>query len=153
MERLTKKDCYGHWYTSERVYDRFPVSEPYPHAFDGKAIDRLAHYEDLEEQGRLVVLQAKDRDTVFVIGDRQAVECFIVETYLDYENVPEHLVSFSCENDCEGCPFNNWHQDYSGEYSCDGEWGQGVIKESDIGKTIFLTREEAEAALQGKEVT
>ena len=50
MSRLTKKDRYGHWYTNEDIHDRMLGGEPYPHAYDGKPIDKLAKYEDLEEQ-------------------------------------------------------------------------------------------------------
>lgn len=56
MSRLTKKDCYGHWYTNEKVNDRMQADEPYPHAYDGKPIDKLADYEDKEEQGLLISL-------------------------------------------------------------------------------------------------
>lgn len=49
MERLTKKDCYGHWHTNEKVNDRMQADEPYPHAYDGKPIDKLADYEDFAE--------------------------------------------------------------------------------------------------------
>ena len=58
MKRLTKKDKYGHWYTNSPVHDRGMSSEDgihfvkYPDvcAYDGKAINKLAKYEDLEER-------------------------------------------------------------------------------------------------------
>ena len=61
----------------------------------------------------------------------------------------EFLVSFNCDGaDCKRCSFNNWTQDCFGEYYCDCEYGNSSFKDSDIGKTIFLTREEAEKALE-----
>ena len=58
-----------------------------------------------------------------------------------------YLVDFNCDSDCDGCPFFAWKQGYSGEWSCDGEYNQATVKGCDFGKTVFLTREEAEAAL------
>ncbi len=57
-------------------------------------------------------------------------------------------VDFECDNSCDGCPFNSWSQSWEGEWECDGEYGDGSVKQSDFGKTVFLTREEAEAALE-----
>ena len=109
---------------------------------------RLAKYEDAEEQGCLVVLPCKVGDAVFAVGERLIKKCDIDEVHVDKFGV-EYLVSFICADDCDGCPFNSWHQDYSGEYSCHGEWGQAVIRAEDFGKTVFLSRKEAEAALEG----
>ena len=67
MSRLTKKDRYGHYYTNERIHDRMLGGEPYPHAYDGKVIDKLADYEDKEEQGLLIELKVKVGDDIFKI--------------------------------------------------------------------------------------
>ena len=108
---------------------------------------------EAERDGRLVVLPCKIGDTVWVTGTGGAMKCEIDEACFDRTGLV-FMVSFNCEKDwtnyyeaCKGCPFNSWHQDYSGEWSCDGEWGQASIKGSDFGKTVFLTREEAEKAL------
>ena len=115
----------------------------------GEKLD-IAHIRDLlqaEQDGRLVVLPCKTKETVYVVGEKRIIECFIAEVYIDDARGLEYMVSFDCDNDCDGCPFNSWRQYYSGEYSCDGEYGDGCILGSDFGKTVFLTREEAEAAL------
>ena len=39
----------------------------------------------------------------------------------------------------------------SDEYHCSGEYGDGSVSSKDFGKTVFLTREEAEKALQEME--
>ena len=65
MSRLTKKDCYGHWYTNEKINDRMQADEPYPHAYDGKPVDKLAYYEDKQEQGLLIELPVPIGGTVW----------------------------------------------------------------------------------------
>lgn len=121
----------------------------------GFPVGKLMDLCEAKEQGRLVVLPAKNGDTVFVVGERRVVECYIMETYLDDKKGTEYLVSFECgypeqgDEVCKGCPFYGWHQQYCGEWDCDGAWGQGSIKGADFGKTVFLTREEAEQALKG----
>lgn len=116
-----------------------------------KVWERLKEYEDAEQDGRLVALPCKFSDKLYVVGEKRIIRCDICEMYLDDKKGPECLVSFDCDNDCDGCPFNNWKQDYSGEWSCDGEYGQSVVFGSDFGKTVFLIREEAEAALKGED--
>lgn len=71
-------------------------------------------------------------------------------TLLDGE--PSVAVSFDCDYECAGCPHNAPYTNYeAGDGGCDGEGGFGVILISEIGKTVFLTRAEAEAeaALRG----
>lgn len=77
-------------------------------------LDKLAAYEDAEEQGRLVML-------------------------------PEKLYGFY-EWDVTGVRY------YDGKvtaYCVKNEQVESIIYANEIGKTVFLTREEAEAALKG----
>lgn len=64
MERLTKKDAY--W-----IDEEFWISAEEP---DDEEIDKvymkLKDYEDLEEQGRLIVLPCKIGDTIYITGSR-----------------------------------------------------------------------------------
>ena len=115
-----------------------------------EAKSELLKYREAEQAGRLVVLPCMVGDTVYVIGEKRIMRCGIDEAYLDDKKGLEYLVSFFCDSDCDGCPFNNWIQAYSGEWYCDGEYGQSIVVGSEIGKTVFLTREEAEAALAQK---
>ena len=115
----------------------------------GKLMDLI----EAKQDGRLVVLPCKIGDTVWVTGTGGVMKCEIDEAHFDRDGLV-FAVSFSCEKDwtnyyeaCKGCPFNSWHQDYSGEWSCSGEWGRASINGSDFGKTAFLTREKAEKAL------
>lgn len=52
MERFTEKDENGYYIAGDTIYGAGGDTEK----FRGDAIDRFAHYEDLEEQGRLVEL-------------------------------------------------------------------------------------------------
>lgn len=149
--------------TNYTVRDMVSVAEDYWQSFcddcreEAKQIrERVKAYEDAEAEGRLVVLPCKVGDKVWAVGERRIVECEIDEAYLDDVKGLEFLVSYRCgypeEGDecCKGCPFYGWHQEYSGEWSCEGEWGNASVLFADIGKTVFLTREEAEAALEGE---
>lgn len=137
LEAELKEEMYRH----DRVQD-FEVAEA----------QELAQYRTADKEGRLFVLPCKVGDTVFVNGELRTVECMIVEAYLDDKEGPVFLVTFDCDSDCKGCPFDSWHQDPSGEYSCDGEFCESSIKGSDFGKTAFLNREDAEVALSPPEV-
>nr|DAJ94650.1 MAG TPA: hypothetical protein [Caudoviricetes sp.] len=111
-------------------------------------IDRLREFAEADKDGRVVVLPCKVGDTVWAASGK-IIKCEIDEMYLCDSGGIEFLVSFNCDGaDCKRCPFNNWTQDCSGERYCDCEYGNGSFKDSDIGKTIFLTREEAEKALE-----
>lgn len=111
-------------------------------------IDRLREFAEADKDGRVVVLPCKVGDTVWAASGK-IIKCEIDEMYLCDSGGIEFLVSFNCDGaDCKRCPFNNWTQDCSGERYCDCEYGNGSFKDSDIGKTIFLTREEAEIALE-----
>lgn len=113
-------------------------------------VSRLRDLVFAQEDGRLVVLPCNVGDTVYVIGGRRIVECRIDEVYLDDAKGVKYLVTFNCNENCDGCPFNDWHQDVTGEYSCSGAEDEAYIKESDFGKTVFLSHENAEAALKGE---
>ena len=118
------------------------------HDTTGPLHHKLGEWIDADASGRLVVLPCKVGDTVWASSGK-IIKCEIDETYLCDSGGIEFLVSFNCDGaDCKRCPFNNWTQDCSGECYCDCEYGNGSFKDSDIGKTIFLTHEEAEKALE-----
>lgn len=98
--------------------------------FTQKVYDKLAAYEDAEEQGLLVRLPCKVGDTVYIPIEK-------------------------CRADFHYCPFNGGY----GTERCDGyknckayvkEQGFSIRDYPDMGKTVFLTREEGEAALKGE---
>lgn len=91
------------------------------------ALEKLAEYEDLEEQGRLIKLPCKVGDTVYGINiDRNiasalkiiSVKIYSYAIYFNYQlidGIYKNIVSFT---------------------------------DFDIGKTVFLTKSEAEAKLK-----
>ena len=121
MERFTKRRGNGDAYLSDDGCFDVWTSPP---TFEGSAIDRLAYYEDLEEQGRLVVLPAK---TVFEVVWDAGEGCDLV--------CPVSIDGDGC------CDFCDHGEQFVYERRCTQELA------AQIGKTVFLTREEAENAL------
>lgn len=112
--------------------------------------DRLKELVEADRDGRCKIAQCKLGDTVYVAGSKKIVAVRIREIYFDDTSGLIYLVDFECDNSCDGCPFNSWSQTWEGEWECGGEYGDGGIKQSDFGKTVFLTPEAAEAALKGE---
>ena len=90
-----------------------------------KIIQKLAEYEDLEEQGLLVKLPCKVGDVVY---------CF------DY---PRTDIVVVCEEEVEKVLI--WENGISIETAWD------IYRPNDFGKTVFLTKAEAEKALEEME--
>lgn len=120
MERLTDRDCNGDVYVKQHDYVT--------------AWERLAEYEDLEEQGLLLRFLCKVGDTVFFRNKRG-------ETILPVTIENIHLGEGKCCIEYFGWFFNGY-----------GEPTMGfTFTENDFGKTVFLTKEEAEAKLKEME--
>lgn len=89
---------------------------------------KLAHYEDLEESGRLVVLPCEVGDYIYDISE-----------FTDRNEHPEMIV------------VRAYYIELS--LDADGEINYCIAgydyKKEDFGKTVFRTIEEAEAALKG----
>lgn len=101
----------------------------------GKAIEKLADYEDAEEQGLLVRLPCKVGDTVwdndFGYPKSYEIKAFsygYCDNYVEPDIDIEDQIIFYYEN-------------YSGSIA-------GAFPMSEIGKIVFLTREEAEKKLE-----
>lgn len=90
-----------------------------------KTLEKLADYEDLEEQGLLVRLPCKVGDIMFRIN--KGAKNPIIELTVTQINITRRSYNLEViDRDC-------------GELMC---------FKNDIGKTIFLTREEAEKKLE-----
>jgi len=111
-----------------RLTGRTKGGEAYLYNMAGieRAIDKLAAYEDAEEQGRLVILPCKVGDTVFLaqVGREEPFSMRVqgISISASGNDVILHFGGFPITN----------------------AWG------SEVGKTLYLTREEAEAALKGE---
>ena len=93
-----------------------------------KIIERLAEYEDAEEQGLLVRLPVKVGDTVYVL----------------YKNIVTEKQVYDVQYR-GGITYQNGQRWYV-------NIGGLAYYETDFGKTVFLTQEEAEQKLKEKEM-
>ena len=95
--------------------------------------EKLATYEDAEEQGLLLRLPCKVGDKVYLISENFiepcTVETIFVSDYVDEAGNPCNMAEISYDR--EDCPYVSQE-----------------IYFTDIGKTVFLTKEEAEAKLK-----
>lgn len=89
------------------------------------ALDKLKEYQNLEEQGLLLKLPCKVGDTVYSIT-RDFISEYIVESIRIYE----HSIQFYWE-----CTKGIYHNVVG-------------FADFEIGKTVFLTEQEAQAALE-----
>lgn len=106
------------------------ISSENAHAIED-AVNFIRKYEDAEEQGLLVRLPCKVGDTLYA-PTRNIVSEFRVEVF-EYGGYNERFLRIG------------WHlvKGITGNFRLDG------IRASEIGKTVFLSRAEAEAALKG----
>lgn len=171
MQRLTKlygNNAYGLVNVRD---DEQEVDSPYPntlkailqsfarlgeledilYAPDGSeriTLDRLRELVTAEGEGRVVVLPCKVGGTVYALNrtTMKIIECDV--SYIEIDGTPLIHVFYESEDvcmECEGCPFLSWSQNLpDGDWSCGGESGEYVFKPDDFGKTVFLTRAEAE---------
>lgn len=126
MERLTERN--PSWIDDE-LWER--ACEP-----DCEEIDavyrKLKEYEDLEEQGRLVKLPCNRGDKIYFIKSAFSMAHFPIEATVT------SICGVDCDNDVM--------------YSLITEYNKidRRFRSSDIGKTVFLTKSEAEAKLEEK---
>ena len=95
----------------------------------------------------VIVPPCKVGDAVYYVDKGRMKEATVGEITIGRNSTWIIILEFVCEEDCDGCPFESWSQEYSGEWSCGGEWGTWNVDKNDFGKTVFLTKEEAEKAL------
>lgn len=133
MNRLTKRTICGtanlaypeSCYFKSGAKDQIAVS-----AYRQQAIERLAEYEDMEEQGLLVRLPCKARDMVWIKGDKFPAE-------IEEIRITDDGIYFS-------------YVEYDRGYEETEVWDNDEFTLSDFGKTVFLTRKEAEKALEAR---
>ena len=124
MERLTEKLPDGR--NIIRCHHDEIFNPKYGHFIAGEAVDKLAEYEDAEEQGLLLRLPCRVGSTLY-----QPI----------YQSINEYKVIGLCFD----IHHNKWM--YEVAYEVGFEWHKTVCDFNYIGKTVFLTKEEAEAAL------
>ena len=126
MERLTKRNEADTAYYYPKCFEKcdgFGASEKCNNCvlvYD--VCEKLGDYEDLEEQGLLMRLPCKIGASVYMVAQDCGGD------------------TLDCRRgDCEGCPYlySFVEENSFDSYMCD-----------DIGKTVFLTKEEAEKKLK-----
>lgn len=134
MERLTKRvNGYAHGangVSADRLTGNYCRGE-----FEATAcVEKLAEYEDLEEQGKLLKLPCAVGDTVYVIPSETNYKLNIINGYSENNRVYEQILN-RIEITKTGYLF----------VTCDG---MTSVVDAFYKKTWFLTQEEAEAALK-----
>ncbi len=131
MERLTERyipNDEKNGISGIKVFesdDKVPLVEVLSGEYLYPAIEKLATYEDLEEQGLLVRLPCKVGDTMFRIN--KGAKNPIIELTVTQIDITRRSYNLEViDRDC-------------GELMC---------FKDDIGKSVFLTREEAEKKLE-----
>ena len=114
---------------------------------DTSRIERAHNLHVADKEGRCVVLPAKPGEHIFVTGRRKIVECVVDAIYIDQRG-PEAVMTFQCDSDCDGCPFYSPLPDPEGDFRCEGELEEAEIGFERFPEIAFLTREEAEKALE-----
>lgn len=118
MERLTRRNANG-----TGVYAT-PSGEPVKWENNyHNVLQKLADYEDLEEQGFLLRLPCKLGDTIYSIANDGKIYPVKATREVRIVNGVLHII-------CESCRYSD------------------LVSYDDIGKTIFLTKSEAEAKLK-----
>ena len=119
MGRLTKRDAYGEvWLTDDETILGDCVSDT------AAMLEKLARYEDAEEQGRLLELPVKIGSKVFMAEYLKGGKAYIAERVLGtvkWDGIDEPRYQIST--------FNQW------------------VTASAVGITVFVDRAGAEAAL------
>lgn len=129
-ERLTMFTPYG--YVECDPIDVYQ-NEYSPENFE-KILTKLGCYEDLEEEGRLIKLPCAIGDKLFFIKEIGKEAKIIVE---------RKVVGFSIEETGTWIAYR--------ERKMDDKIYRHNIKADDIGETVFLTKEAADAALKERE--
>lgn len=134
MERLTKKnDSGGYYYPKcfEKCNGLGASSECDDCEITTSVCEKLGEYEDLEEQGRLVKLPCKVGDTLYRVnkGAKEPVIMMrVLQLYIKQLHKDRTVIRIDAIND--------------------DDMGESCYFLENIGKTVFLTKSEAEAKLK-----
>lgn len=138
MERLTQKapDSEMVWFKDkERLFEPCEMSAHQSRL----AIAKLAAYEQAEEQGLLLRLPCKVGDTVYVVTSP-----FNVFDDIEYD---ENMKDEVYESYVSSVSFYESGEQYRIYAKATNHFIGAYFRECDFGKTVFFTKEEAEAKL------
>ena len=175
MERLTIRNSVGVAVYKHPFYCE-ECGEPFyrlPDYGSGSPTDKLAEYEDLEEQGRLLQLPCSIGDTLYTIYTCEDVEKALDGSLYGDDGGPGSATGYYCPYELNRkCPHKGADDcrkvrkklavfedtvDYIGLGEIDFIIGLKYTNEcmspQEIGRTVFYTREEAENKLKEMETT
>ena len=125
-DRLTD---YKDYIADKSEYEK-QISKGYPRNIAIERFLKLAEYENLEEQGRLIKLPCNRGDKIYFIKSAFSMAHFPIEAKIT------SICGVDCDNDVMYLSITEYNKI------------DRRFKSSDIGKTVFLTKEEAEAKLK-----
>lgn len=147
MERLTIDEIIAHCDRKTEMYEKTcdvkylettvmnnPIKEYWEHKQVAECLRKLKDYEDLEEQGRLIKLPCKVGDTVW--DNDYGRPCAYTITAFSFGECEEYI--------CEPVTKKEtvfYYANSSGSIT-------GSFAESEIDKSVFLNKSEAEAKLE-----
>ena len=144
MERLTIDEIIEHCDRKTGMYEKAcdvkyletavmgnRIKEYWEHKQVSEYLRKLKDYEDLEEQGRLVKLPCKVGDKIF----------------LDFAGVGKDIDKFTVKDFHLDC-FEDGETILFCDYESNDKTLSGQIDVTEFGKTVFLTKAEAEAKLK-----
>lgn len=135
MERLTRRSANG-----TGVYAT-PSGEPVKWEDNRhNVLQKLTEYEDLEEQCRLIKLPCKVGDVVYVVTSP-----FNVFDDIEYD---ENMKDEVYESYVSSITFYECGEQYRIYAKVTNHFIGAYFRECDFGKTVFLTKSEAEAKLK-----
>lgn len=94
----------------------------------------------------VIVPPCKVGDVVYSPRENGILEQNVIS--IEIEKDSHVRVYFTCDYLCDGCPHEQTYQSQAGDSGCYGEYGESLFAFEDFGKTVFLTREEAERAMK-----
>lgn len=136
--------------------------------FEGEAVDKLAEYEDLEEQGKLLTLPCKVGDTVYVLAECENIPSQLDGTLYGANGEPGTATGYYCPYE-DNCPFDDEDFEDCKKYKSKTAVFEDIVLfiacyeneicvvtekcavHSQVGEYIFLTRPAAEQALKEME--
>ena len=152
MERLTDKNAVGNYFYPKcfEKCDGLGASSKCDNCEIMTSVcEKLGKYEDLEEQGRLIKLPCKEAytqsgDIVYLIYDDEVVECTHCGLSI---NPVDGKAYIALATDEDIFPYRRPVPEYDLDPT---DWCTNTIdaEVAEIGKTVFLTKSEAEARLK-----
>ena len=131
MKRLTQKNYLINGESEAYVYGGI---EYYGDSYGGEVIDKLAEYEDAEEQGLLLRFPCKVGDMLYHISSyyNVVIPVRLNDIIVSFAGIDNYPKQYNC------CSFDE----------CSDVYEDFEFDNSDFGKTVFLTEEEAEQVLK-----